>query len=136
MRLELIDLETLYPVFLGWWQVRGGAPVPQAMLPKLGIVAMEDGEPLAAVWMYMDNSISLGFLNWFLTRPGLPPRKARAALEHLLKFMALEAGRLGITHLIASCTQPSLGRMLGRMGYQFTGGGIAHHHLNLVTSCM
>jgi hypothetical protein len=131
MKLEVIDLQALYPTFEAWWRARNVAPIPQAMLPRLGILVRQEGEPVAALWMYLDNSISLGFLNWFLTRPGLPAKQAKAALEHLLRFMAQEAQRLGITHLIASCTQASLSRLLCRNGYQFTGGGISHHHLSI-----
>jgi hypothetical protein len=133
MKLELIgDLAALYPDFRHWWEARGVAPIPMPLLPKLGILVRgEAGEPIAAVWLYMDNSISLGFLTWFITRPGLPGRTAKAALEHLMKFMAAEAGRLGVTHLIASSGAGGLSRLIQQHGYAVAGQGITHHFKQL-----
>lgn len=133
MKLEVImDIHEHHPVFASWWQSRGVAVIPAELLPRLGIMAVEDGSPVAAVWLYMDNSIPLGFLNWFVTRPGLSPRKSKEALDHMIHFLKQEASRLGIKALFSGCeTGSGLSRLLDRHGFALAGKGISHHYLTL-----
>lgn len=73
-----------YPTLLGWWEKHGVPPVPQFYLPDCGLVAIEDGHPTAAAWVYFDNSIGLAWFAWLVSNPAVSPVVAERGMRSLL----------------------------------------------------
>jgi hypothetical protein len=128
MKVELItDLPALYPIFKEWWEIHGWPGVPMVILPKLGILASDAAGPVAAGWLYMDNSIGVCMLEWMVTDPGASPRDAAKGLLSVVEFLKLEAKRLGYGVMLGTCKQPSLSRFLQKRGFEVTDSGMIHH---------
>lgn len=111
-----------------WYAARESYPPPEAILPKLGCIAQnEDGVPLAAAWVYLDNSVGVCFLEWLVTAPGQTTDEAANAVWHILEFLGEDAKRMGYTIMLASASRTSLAAAAACCGFTVSGGG--YHHL-------
>lgn len=138
IQLRLIDRDTeLVPLWEAtlapWWRGHGWDPVPHTILPRLGVLAElahpeteRPAVPLAAAWLYMDNSIGVAMLEWIVTDPARP-RDTVKALPLLIDFLTREAKRLGYGIVLATCRQPSLSKLLQRHGFHLTDRDVIHH---------
>lgn len=115
-----------YPLLTGWWAGHGVAPVRADCLPKLGLVAVVADVPAAAVWAYMDNSVSVAFLEWFVTNPTNRPSVSVKALHHLTECAKDCLAALGYTAIHSSCRQHSLSRLLEKSGFVQTDSSVIH----------
>lgn len=109
-----------YPLFDEWHNGHGKCAVSQSILPKLGVVVLAcgDGEPLpvAFLFLYMDNSVGVSFLDHIVTRPGLSVSRARKAL--LWGMLCLRKLAAEMDYGIMIChTLPAIARFLGREGW-------------------
>lgn len=104
-----------------WYRGHGRPPAPLGILPRMGIVIFEtDGETsrdLAALWLYMDNSVGVCFAEKMVSAPGLSIREARRALEHGLEFLRQEAVRMGYGVMVIHA-HPATARFLRKLGFQ------------------
>ncbi|HWL54278.1 MAG TPA: hypothetical protein VNQ90_17695 [Chthoniobacteraceae bacterium] len=124
--LRFFEPERDYQTVRGWWEAHGWSAVPVQVLPRLGIVAERGGEPTAAGWLYMDNSVGVGWLEWLVARPDASPRDVYRALASVIEFIRSEAKRMGYHTLISTCRQESLGRLLERNGFNQSDTGVSH----------
>lgn len=101
----------------GWYRARALTAPPEPILPKLGIVVFEESrrEDLAAMWLYMDNSVGVCFPEHIVTRPGLSLGLARESLLRGLDFLRLSAVEMGYGVMIVH-TLPAMARVLERRG--------------------
>ena len=79
------------------------------------MVVKNEGEDVAALWLYMDNSVGVCFAEHAVTRPGLKMGEAKAALLMALDFLRTEARVLGYGLMLIH-TLPAFARVLGRAG--------------------
>jgi hypothetical protein len=86
MQIRPVDLSKDYVFLEQWFKVREWPYPPQPkILPKTGwIVESDDGEMLAAGWVYLTNS-PIRILEWTVTNPNSQPFKRLKALEFLVK---------------------------------------------------
>lgn len=120
------DLDTFHPIASEWWKAHGWHPVPKGILPRLGVRAMDGTRPLAAAWLYMDNSVGVAMLEWIVTNPENTPRQTAAALLRLVDFLKQEALDLNYNVILATCRQKSLAALLGRAGFTQTDTDVIH----------
>lgn len=131
----MIQLRTFtaddYPTVSQWWEGHGWSPVPLPILPKLGILAeMHEGDtiqPIAAGWLYMDNSVGVGMLEWLVADPAANPRHVLKSLNALIDFIKERAKELGYNVLLGTCRQESLSKVLQKHGFNVTDSGMIHH---------
>lgn len=116
-----------YDQVSSWFARRGSACPPAAILPRLGCVAELDGEPAAAAWLYMDNSIGVCFLEWLVTAPSQTIMESRDAVRHLLQFLSGHAKDLDYSVMFASILRDSMVRLAEAEGFQQ--GGVGYTHL-------
>lgn len=100
----------------GWIKVHGGCGLPETLLPAVGVIVEMGGEPAAAMWLYMDNSIGVCWLDCAATMPGLGVGRARACLAEAVKFLTAEAARLGYGACFCYCHE-AVARHLECMGF-------------------
>lgn len=127
------DLPTLHPRFLYWWKGHGWEGIPASVLPRLGILAEDHHEepgkeptPLAAGWIYMDNSIGVSMLEWLVTDPDAKPLQTAKAIKALIPFARQEAKALGYGVMLAAVRQPALIRLLESLEFETTDSGVTH----------
>jgi hypothetical protein len=116
-----------YPMLLKWWQGHGWQGVPEAILPKLGVVWEDDGRPVAAAWLYMDNSIGVCMLEWLVADPEAPGKAVLTAIRHITRFLQERASELNYNVMLTTCRQESLARVYEKIGgFTRTDDGMIH----------
>ena len=83
------------PVYRDWCEAHGVEPLPYHYLPETGIVVCDEGEPIAMIWIYFDDSTPTCFAERAITRPGIPLAKTVASLtlaQEKAKEIALARG--------------------------------------------
>jgi hypothetical protein len=119
------ERETDFPMIQEWAAGHKRPAPPPAMLPKLGIVAFRGSnqEDVAALWLYMDNSVGVSFLEWAYTKPGISASEAQKALLTIVGFFKQQAASMDYGVMIAH-TVPALARTLTKNGFHSTGTGL------------
>lgn len=119
MKIRLMDIEQDYPVVKGWWELRGlNAPLKE-ILPRFAIMAIhEDGDPLAATFLYREYCGVVAFVEWTTTDPALTPLLAEKAVRMMLQFIVPEANRQGYPIVLSSVESGSgLQGVMNRLGW-------------------
>ena len=120
------DLPAIYHTLESWWTGHGWQAVPEQILPRLGILASDGERPLAAGFLYMDNSVGVAMLEWLVTDPEAPARKAAVALSRLVDFAKQEAKALDYSVILTTCRQESLVRLMEKNGFTTTDKEMTH----------
>ena len=126
LSVRMVDIDADYPVVSEWWKAHGWPPVPQYMLPKLGIMVERDGLPCLAGWVYMDNSCGVCMLEWVVSNPDTPPRDVLRSIEHLTAAAKLVSVQNNDHSMLTSCKQESLARAYERNGFVRTDEQMKH----------
>lgn len=106
------------PMVHEWFLAHGQAPVPLELLPKLGIVVFGESSlrPMAAMWLYMDNSVGVCFLERAVTCPGLGVKEAGAAILRGIDYLKNAAADMDYGVMMLR-TYPACARIAGRAGF-------------------
>lgn len=115
-----------YPMLQAWWQAHGWPPVPQAILPKLGVIVSVKESPTVAGWLYMDNSVGVSMLEWIVSNPAARSVAVAAGIKHLIAYLSSEAKRLDYGITLTTSKVASLGKLLTRCGFQETDREMIH----------
>ena len=115
LQVRFFEREEDYAMIENWHRGHGRTVPPVAILPRLGVIVTGAGEDVAALWLYMDNSVGVCFPEHAVTRPGLKMGQARAALLLALDFLRKEAEAMGYGLMLIH-TLPAFARVLGRAG--------------------
>ena len=105
-----------YEMVCKWWEAHGSERLPMEMLPKLGIVVCKDEEPMAALWLYMDNSVGVCFMERVVTKPKLKLTEARDAVLFGIGFLKQRAAAMDYGAMFIR-TYPALAKYLKRIGF-------------------
>lgn len=114
------DRELDYAMVRDWWVGHGQRALHPQVLPALGIVVYEaDGEPrdLAALWLYLDNSVGVCFLHLVVTVPGLSLKVAKAALFTGIEFLKQRAAAMDYGVMLMT-TYPAIARLVKKIGFE------------------
>lgn len=112
-----------YPLLETWWKGHGWPPVPQRVLPPLGVIYRDT----AAGWLYMDNGgTGVAMLEWLVTDPSAKPIASVKALSVVVEFLKARAKEMDYAFVLTTCRQPALARLLERSGFQITDREMIH----------
>lgn len=109
-----------------WWTGHGWPAVPEPALPRPGIIAELDGEPLGAVWLYMSNSNGVAMMEWLVVKPDLAGRQSIAVIKALIEGVEIAAKAADYGVIFTSCRQPALARILEKTGFKETDREMIH----------
>jgi hypothetical protein len=104
------------------WAEEHGAPFVPAILPRLGVVAVDEDGPVAMCWLHMDNSVGVCWPEMPVSKPGLGVQAARHAFAAIMGFLEEEARRLDYGVMICH-TNPAIARILKRLGFEEASAG-------------
>ena len=112
------DREKDFPMVEDWMLAHGREPIPLFLLPKLGIVVFEDGSKrdVAAMWLYMDNSCGVCFLERAVTAPGLKVKEASCAILRGIDYLKIAAREMKYPVMMLR-TYPACARVAARAGF-------------------
>jgi len=109
IQLRTVEIEKDYPTFERWWVKHQGVTVPMNILPKLGVVAEQDGRGIAAAWLYMANcGTGVCWASWHVTNPAIPPKTAEAGLREVQGHLERLAKEMGYGIMFTQTNRPSL----------------------------
>ena len=116
-----------YPTVEKWWAGHKQAAVPANVLPKCGVVVENNGKPLAAAWLYQDNSVGVAWLAWLVSNPEASPFVVAEALEVLFGATERVARDLQYGLMFTMTERGSLGRWLQRHGFAPNHRGVTQY---------
>jgi len=122
MKSTIIDIHGadshLLTTVNAWWVGHKMGLVPVGMLPRCGVLVTDDAaRPLAVGWLFMDNSISVGWVSWITTNSDLDARTAVRSLKYLMDSIEQVATELGYTILMTATDRDGLTRYFKRDGW-------------------
>lgn len=117
LQLRMYDPQKDHPMIMQWCADHGHAGIPANILPKLGVVVQADGEDIAALWLYMDNSTGVCFAEHPITKGGIDMKQAKNALVFALNFLKAEAKANGYW-VMRVFTKPAIARSLRECGFR------------------
>jgi hypothetical protein len=127
MKSRLIDKAKDYDVIAPWWPAHGWPGVPVEILPKCGVMVVGDNDtPLAAAWMYMDNSVGVAMMEWAVTNPANTAKQSYMAVTMLVQAVRELALEFDYGVLLTTAKQDALVKMYERNGFQKTDSGMTH----------
>lgn len=114
-------------MLMRWWKAHGWPGVSKAILPKLGLIIENNGKPVIAGFVYMDNSVGVAFIEWVVSNPSAGKKEMLACLGILFDFAEQRLKQLGYGLLLSSCSEQikSLYEKFGMVD----AGGPPHYHL-------
>lgn len=99
-----------------WHEARHGKPLPETILPPLGIIVEDSAGPVAALFAGQYVGIGIAVADTFITRPGIGPRALRIGRRALDGLVAvLRETDYGLLRCFTSCE--TFGRALLRFGF-------------------
>lgn len=108
-----------YDTIEQWWNGHRSTSVPEKLLPKCGVVVeSEEGQLLAAAWLYQDNSIGVAWMAWLVTNPDLAAKRVPSVLTMLLGGVESVCLRLDYTLLFTMTEREALGRWFTKQGFR------------------
>jgi len=133
MRLEQFNAGH-FPMIKEWWKGHDHPDLPIEIMPDIGVLSYgEDGKPLAFGVLYAANSASIGWIEWITTNPECTPFESYKGVSTVLDFLCKEAKDVGISWVLCTCRQKSLGRLLIKNGFAQTDENVSHF-LKLITT--
>jgi hypothetical protein len=119
--VRMYEPETDYGMIEQWAAGHGKTPLPASILPRLGIVVQEvtakTRKDMAALWLYMDNSVGVCFAEKSITRPGLSIKQAKEALLRGLDCLKQLAAAHGYGVMFLR-TYPAMARFVKPLGFE------------------
>lgn len=124
--VRMYEPEADYGMIEEWARGHGKNPPPAPILPRLGIVVREIGAKkstdVAALWLYMDNSVGVCFAEHVITMPGLSLKRAKAALLRAIDCLRKLASEMNYAVMMVH-TLPGIARFLRNAGFRSAGEG-------------
>jgi hypothetical protein len=124
--LKMFELETDYGTVESWWIGHGWPAVPRGVLPRLGVMALFEGSPVACGWLYMDNSIGVSMLEWMVSNPSANPRHVLKGIKAIVEFLKDQAREMNYTVMLTTCKQESLAKVYEKTGFRKTDSEMIH----------
>lgn len=104
------------------WAEFHGRELATEVLPPLGVIVSRDGEPEAALFVYLSVGVGVAFLEHAITRPMLSAKKTRESLMHATTAILAAAREQGEGYnVFIAYTVPAIARTLNRNGWKTTG---------------
>jgi hypothetical protein len=134
LQLRMYDPDKDHPMIMQWCVDHGHVGIPANVLPKLGVVAQANGEDVAAVWLYMDNSTGVCFAEYPITKGGVSVKLAKSALLFALAFLKAEA-KINGYWIMRVFTIPAIARTLENAGFRKDVKGLIGMACPLLEEC-
>ena len=117
---RLYDEDKDHTALAHWWTSRGMAALPPEMLPKVGCLAVEGDERIAAAFLYQSDA-QITWLTWLVANPNVDAKRAHEGLGLVIESLWQTANALGYKVLMTSLGNSGLIKVLERNGFQKTG---------------
>lgn len=110
-----------------WREERGQGTLPDGVLPETGFVIHDNEGAAVMVWLYLTIGSKVAFIDWLVSRPGIPAHRVRFLSRQLFAQVEEVARACGVQYLFCSTSRSALSREFARVGFQPSGE--SHFHL-------
>ena len=121
MIIRPFEMDKDYDLVCGWWAKRGLPAVPKVILGiARGVIAMGGKQDIAAGWMYFDETLTIGVVDWITTNPtmALSPTLTDG-IGRILSFFEYAAKDKGVHNLFSFVAKDTgLHRQMVKTGWQ------------------
>lgn len=125
MRVDPVTPELLSTI-LPWWVDRDDGDMSPALLPPVGVCALDADGPCAAAWLYQPRGCRVAILDWLITRPGQSARRSREASRTIFDALADTARAGGASVLFASVMRAGMIREAQAYGFTIAATDCTH----------
>lgn len=105
-----------YPLVYAWWKKHNNAVLSPTLLPKNGVLVLEDEVPVLANWIY-DTDSKLTMIGWTVSNPESGPRTRVRALEYSVRVLEEAARDSGYEHIISFASPGAMIKLMERNGF-------------------
>jgi len=121
--IRIFDADADYEMVSEWWGAHKREAVPLAILPKLGVIVTQDGKDVAAMWVYLDNSVGVCFLEYGVARPKIGLMRMRAAMAVGVDFLKRHVAELDYGVMLVRVV-PAFARLFKGIGFSSGDSGL------------
>lgn len=112
-----------YQLVNEWWRRHNDSDLPETLLPPLGVIVEQAGEPLGALWCYESFGIGVAFLEWPCSKPGLTSKQATEVFRYAVEACIQVAKSHGDFCIFRCSTLAPIARILPKFGFIPEHGG-------------
>lgn len=91
-----------YPTLSKWWKARSWFVCPLDMLSSSGLIAFNEGEPVAAGFIYYGMGSKTALMDWFIADPNTTKKERNEATQRIVEAFEVEAKANGYKYLIST----------------------------------
>lgn len=125
MNIIKFDANKHYRDVASWWDSHNWPIIPLSTLPKVGFVAMDKDDPIAAAWLYQTDS-DLSILEWYISDPKSDWKKREEALGDIINAASEFAKENGFKTIFTFCNNKRLIDKLQSNKFQKTENNMTH----------
>lgn len=111
------DPATDYKIAQKWWMQHNVAYLARHLLPNLGVVAVNNGDPVCMAWLYVTNS-GLSQIAWLVSKPNLGPKVKLVAMFMVIDSLVSIAKNNGYTYIQIMSDSPGFTRASEMVGFK------------------
>lgn len=110
------DEETDGHIF-DWFIGHGWSVRPDAGLPEDGVVALSEGKPVAAGWVFISKCNTMAQIAWLVSDPSTSPFIAYSGIDAVIGSLEEIACSRGVSFISFYAGRKGISQMLGRRAY-------------------
>lgn len=117
MKIVSYKSDDHYPFIYKWWRIQNGRVLDPAQISDDGAVAFsDDGDPVAASWLYFGNS-QLAHIGFTVANPASGPKEKVKAIKALIDFLVIKAREVGMRYIVSNSDRTALNKLFQKAGF-------------------
>lgn len=126
MEIKVFNRTEDYDTVSAWWKQREHAQVPQDFISDYGFIAFENGNAVAAMWLYPVVTTKWCMIRFPISDPNSTNELRSQALDLIFDTIHLVAKDMGYKHIFCTTNHPGLQARLNKCGYTLEFSDCAH----------
>lgn len=114
-----------YDVISAWWKARNWPVIPPRSLPKLGLIASFEDQPICAGFIYETDS-NFCLFEWIISNPEASSYVRGLCLDALFQDAEFLGKELGFHHMITMTSHEKLIERAKKFGFKVTDEHVTH----------
>ena len=107
-----------FSLLASWWQSRQQVDLSPSILSDTGYIALSDGQPIAALFLYPIQGSEVCWIGWPISDQESPSEARSEALDALFEVVHLQARDRGYKLVWTTSGVPVVQQRLERHGYE------------------
>lgn len=126
MQVREFNVETDYSDVASWWKKQDWMILPKEVLGIKGFIVEDNGEKLAASWVYRDKSCPICIMEWTVGNPDADWEKRKEAIDLVINSCTTWAKEDGATLMLTMTKSKRFLEKLQDKDFVQTDDGMTH----------